>query len=188
MNTHKMREMVTSKALNGKMFQCYEAHINYFMHFFADLNIYGLHQVTLLDFKFRKNIDGMHEQFRKLSTRPLPLETVQPIEGLDLSELHRQKPALFSPFEKMSSCYIEVDIHFTTIVNYLYSVMAHSQASWQSMNSEMMIENIDEGRHEYFEVKITKALEQFWRDERERRSAHGINANPAVLIDYSKNI
>jgi hypothetical protein len=52
----------------------------------------------------------------------------------------------------------------------------------------MMIENIDEGRHEYFEVKITKALEQFWRDERERRSAHGINANPAVLIDYSKNI
>ena len=48
MNVHRLKELMGSKALNGKMFQCYEAHINYFMHFFADLNIYGLHQVTLL--------------------------------------------------------------------------------------------------------------------------------------------
>jgi hypothetical protein len=116
--------MMSSKALNGKMFQCYEAHISYFMHFFADLNIYGLHQVALLDFKFRNNIEGMQEQFRKLSTRPRFSETVRPIDGLDLSELHRQKPAIFSSFEKMSSCYIEVDIHFTSIVNHLHNMMA----------------------------------------------------------------
>jgi hypothetical protein len=52
----------------------------------------------------------------------------------------------------------------------------------------MMIENIGESKQEYFRVKITKALEQFWYDERERRSAHGINTSTSLLIDYSKNV
>lgn len=55
----KLRELFSSKMVSNKSFQCYEAHINHYMHFFADLNIYGLHEVTLLNFKFRKNIDGL---------------------------------------------------------------------------------------------------------------------------------
>jgi hypothetical protein len=60
-----------------------------------------------------------------------------------------------------------VDVHFTTIVNYLYNMMRNNQEnSRTSVNSEMMIEDIDDRRHEYFEIKITKALDQFWYDER----------------------
>ena len=141
-----------SKALNGKMFQCYEAHINYFMHFFADLNIYGLHQVTLLNFKFRRNIESMQQQFMKLDSRPSPGKFVKPIAGLDLSDVARATPALFSPLEKISSCYLEVDVHFTTIVNYLYNMMTRNnqENSRMSVNSEMMVEDINERRHEYF--------------------------------------
>ncbi len=106
MNVHRLREIMTSKALNGKVFQCYEAHINYFMHFFADLNIYGMHHVTLLDFKFRRNIGGMQQQFAKLDSRLSRNEFVKPIVGLDLSDIARAIPALFSPLEKMSSCYL----------------------------------------------------------------------------------
>jgi hypothetical protein len=97
MNVHRLKELMGSKALNGKRFQCYEAHINYFMHFFADLNIYGLHQVTLLDFKFRRNIEGMQQQFTKLDSRVNSGSKAKPIEGLNLSEIARAMPALFSP-------------------------------------------------------------------------------------------
>lgn len=61
-----------------------------------------------------------------------------------------------------------MDVHFTTIVNYLYNMMMRNnqENSRTSVNSEMMIEDIDDRRHEYFEIKITKALDQFWYDER----------------------
>lgn len=90
----------------------------------------------------------------------------------------------------MSSCYLEVDVHFSSILNYLYNLMMRTseENSRLSINSEMVLENIDARKHEYFEVKITKALEQFWYDERERRTAHGINRETEVLLDYSKNI
>jgi hypothetical protein len=75
--------------VSAKAFQCYEAHISYFMHFFADLNIYGLHEVTLLNFKFRRNIDGLQEHFRKLSSR-LPSDLkIQQIPGVVLTDLSR---------------------------------------------------------------------------------------------------
>lgn len=52
----------------------------------------------------------------------------------------------------------------------------------------MLVEDIAEGCHESFQVKITKALEQFWYDEKERRIAHGIDKDTDIPIDYSKNV
>lgn len=190
MNVHRLREMMSSKALSGKVFQCYEAHISYFMHFFADLNIYGLHQVTLLDFKFRRNIDGMQQQFLKLDSRVQSKTAVQHIADTNLSEVARAMPALFSPLEKLSSCYLELDVHFTTIVNYLYNLMTRNNhdSSRLSANSEVIVEDIGEAKHSAFQIKITKALDQFWYDERERRIANDINKETEVLIDHSNNI
>lgn len=78
-----------SKLLGGRTYQAYEAHINYFMHLFADLNIYGLHPITLMDFKFRRNIDKLQDQFKKLNTKLLGTCLVQPLANIDLTELFR---------------------------------------------------------------------------------------------------
>ncbi len=62
-----MRELLGSKIINNKSFQCYEAHINYFMQFFSDLNIYGIHEMIICGFSFRKNLKIMR-LFEKLNS------------------------------------------------------------------------------------------------------------------------
>lgn len=48
---------------------------------------------------------------------------------------------------------------------------------------------MEEPHKRKFKVKITKALEEIWTDERRRRRSHfGISARPRGEIDFSKNI
>lgn len=37
------------------LFQTYESHLDYFMHFYTDCDIYGLNEVEVQNYKFRKN-------------------------------------------------------------------------------------------------------------------------------------
>jgi hypothetical protein len=52
-----MRILLDSKIINNRKIQCYEAHINYFMQLYADLNIFGIHEINLCNFTFRQNAD-----------------------------------------------------------------------------------------------------------------------------------
>ena len=58
-DTLKMRELMGSGTICGKFFQCYEAHINYFMQMFTDLNILGIHEMNISGFTFRRNLPLM---------------------------------------------------------------------------------------------------------------------------------
>ena len=51
--------------IENKFFQCYEAHINYFMQMFTDLNILGISDMIIKDFTFRKNLPLM-KMFSKI--------------------------------------------------------------------------------------------------------------------------
>lgn len=43
----KLRELLDSKIVGGKIFQCYEAHINFFMQLFSDHNIFGINELNI---------------------------------------------------------------------------------------------------------------------------------------------
>ena len=53
----KLRELLDSNILNGRSFQCYEAHVNYHMQLFTEFNIFGIHEMKVEGFTFRKNLD-----------------------------------------------------------------------------------------------------------------------------------
>lgn len=66
----KLRELLDSQIVGGRVFQCYEAHINYFMQLFSDNNIYGINELNIMDFSFRKNLASpMMDLFRKMNTQ-----------------------------------------------------------------------------------------------------------------------
>lgn len=63
----KMRELLDSQIL-GRSFQCYEAHMNYFMQLFSERNIFGINEMNITDFTFRRNMDSeIMQLFRKVN-------------------------------------------------------------------------------------------------------------------------
>jgi hypothetical protein len=62
-----MRELLNSTIIGGKAFQCYEAHINYYMQFFSDFNVYGINEMKVCGYTFRKNMKIM-PLFEKISS------------------------------------------------------------------------------------------------------------------------
>lgn len=89
--------------MGGKFFQCYEAHLNYFMQLFSDHNIYGIDELKIMEFTFRKNLNHeVMELFRKISSLTGNLIT----EGINVSELENKFPHHFNTLEKASSSYI----------------------------------------------------------------------------------
>jgi hypothetical protein len=57
-----------------------------------------------------------------------------------------------------------------------------------SVDSEMEVEVNEESCKRKFSVKITRALEEIWRDEVGRRRKFGIGEEVKGVLDYSKNI
>jgi DNA polymerase elongation subunit (family B) len=51
-----LMKILHSCVICGRFFQCYEAHISYSMHFFADNELYGMGLINVGDFSFRYNI------------------------------------------------------------------------------------------------------------------------------------
>jgi len=44
-----------------------KAHFSYFVHFYSDCNIFGMSEMTMMNFKFRKNFDeGKMRNFQKI--------------------------------------------------------------------------------------------------------------------------
>lgn len=77
-----------SKMVGNKFFQCYEAHLNYFMQMFTDLNILGIHEMNVCGFSFRRNLPLM----RMLAKIDPKLECGVMREGWDVEGLYLTNP------------------------------------------------------------------------------------------------
>jgi DNA polymerase elongation subunit (family B) len=51
-----LMQILHSCIVSGRFFQCYEAHIQYSMHFFADNDLYGMGLISCKDYSFRYNV------------------------------------------------------------------------------------------------------------------------------------
>jgi len=69
------------------------------MHFYADANIYGMSEMTVMNFKFRRNFDeGRMRNFQKIFIEKTFHNTFDYFfEVFDLVDLQETKPDLFSP-------------------------------------------------------------------------------------------
>ncbi len=69
------------------------------MHFYADANIYGMSEMTVMNFKFRRNFDeGRMRNFQKIFIEKTFHNTFDYFfEVFDLVDLQETKPELFSP-------------------------------------------------------------------------------------------
>jgi len=91
-----------SKVICNKFFQCYEAHINYFMQMFTDLNILGIHEMNICNFTFRKNLPLM-KMLNKIEPK---MQKGMLNIGFNVEELCITNPEYFNNLHKMSSCYL----------------------------------------------------------------------------------
>lgn len=175
-----MRELLSSGVISSKSFQCYEAHINYYMQFFAEFNIYGINEMRLCGFTFRKNYNIM-PLFEKISSR---LNEGIVHRGWDLAQLHATRPECFNALHKTSTCYIELDFEFQSILN-SYELRDSEEEEVHSSDEDIVAGTNGLRR---LKVTVTKALEEIWRDERKRRSRFKIRQPLEGLIDLTKNI
>lgn len=176
----RMRELLNSGIISSKSFQCYEAHINYYMQFFSEFNIYGINEMKVCGFTFRKNYAIM-PLFEKISSR-LTEGIVH--RGWDLADLERTRPECFNGLYKTSTCYIELDFEFQSILN-SYELRESDEEEIQSSDEEVVTGTNGLRR---MKVTVTKALEEIWRDERKRRSRFKIKQPLEGLIDLTKNV
>ena len=49
-------ELLYQGAVFGHSFQPYEAHLTYYMHFYTDLNLFGMQFLKITNFKFRRGL------------------------------------------------------------------------------------------------------------------------------------
>lgn len=176
----RMRELLSSGVVSSKSFQCYEAHINYYMQFFSEFNIYGINEMRVCGFTFRRNYSIM-PLFEKLSSRLT--EGILP-RGWDLAHLQASRPDCFNVLHKTSTCYLELDFPFHSILN-SYEHHLSEQEEAHSSDEELVAGTSGLRR---LKVTVTKALEEIWRDERKRRSRFKIRQPLEGLIDLSKNV
>jgi hypothetical protein len=176
-----LRELLNSKIIGNKSFQCYEAHINYYMQFFSDFNIYGINEMKICGFTFRKNMKIM-PLFEKISSK-LTEGIVH--RGWNLEQLEQSQPECFNCLHKMSNCYIEIDFDFQAILNAYEVKDSEDEHEFESSDEEALART--EGLRK-IKVNVTKALEEIWRDEKKRRSRFKIRKTLEGVIDLSKNV
>ena len=69
------------------------------MHFYTDTHIFGMSEMTMMNFKFRKNFDeGKMRNFQKIFIEKAFHNTFDYFfEVFDLVDLFEARPELFSP-------------------------------------------------------------------------------------------
>lgn len=73
------------------------------MQLFSDHNIYGINELNVMGFTFRRNLSNdMMSLFKKMNTHTKNIFH----EGIDLVEIHKKSPQLFNSVEKITTCYI----------------------------------------------------------------------------------
>lgn len=88
----------------------------------------------------------------------------------------------------MSTCYVELDIHYENIVNKVeYDLREYeplfTQTQFRKAPGSGTFKALEE-----FQVRITKALNGMWKDEEERRIDLNIKDPMTFHIDYKNNI
>lgn len=166
----KLRELLSSAAVGGRPFQCYEAHINYHMQFFADLNVYGSNEMRICGYTIRKH--PLPDLFRKLSLRWRP-EADPPLN-----------PECYNSLQKTSGCEVEIDFDYRSILN-AYQTVDSSEEEISSSDEEVLAGTLEKRK---LKVTVTKALEEIWRDEKKRRNRFKISRPLEALIDLTKNV
>ena len=84
-----------------------------------------------------------------------------------------------------------MDVHYHSIVNYLYNVMARCQEDTdrRRSTSNLDLSSLENESYTGFKVEVTRALNQFWFDEQSRREKLlGISDPISIVLDYSNNI
>jgi hypothetical protein len=80
------------------------------MNFYADTNIFGMHEITLLDYKFRKNLNDS----LMMSLKKVNFDTNIEDPFHDLIELSKNNPNLFSTLW-FTNYFFYIFIHFLNI-------------------------------------------------------------------------
>ena len=87
------------------------------MHFYADCDIYGLKEVSIINYKYRNNFN---KELMKLFQKFILERTISGKKTFstpfNLVNLKKNRPDLFSEIEKNSTCYLEIDTHYTNIL------------------------------------------------------------------------
>lgn len=164
-------------------FDIYESHINYFVHFYSDFDIFGMNNIQFMDYKYRENFEATEMSlFEKFILYSNPLT-----EATSLIDLQKKHPDLFSNISKASTCYIELDVHCDNIINNVFD----AECSFSSGLSETYFDslgNLKQFKDCFtFSIQITKALEALWKDEQERRTLRKLK-HLDVVVSYTKNI
>ena len=75
-----------------------KSHITYYMHFYSDVNIFGMSEMIIKNFRFRRNFDeGKMRNFQKIRIeKEFQSSPDNVFEAFDLVDLEASKPQLFS--------------------------------------------------------------------------------------------
>ncbi|EGR33649.1 hypothetical protein IMG5_047210 [Ichthyophthirius multifiliis] len=147
----KIQEILTNGALNNIKYQIYEGHLTFFMHFYSDNCIFGMKEITVMNFKFRINCQEYEvDCFEKIKVSLMQrnkvvgqIENQQVNLKVDFSENN-----IFSNQIKKSTCYIEADVEYNNIINIL----------------DFIEENGDLQKFVF-----SQAINDLWEDEQKRR-------------------
>jgi DNA polymerase elongation subunit (family B) len=141
-----LMDILHNSIIRGRHYQCYEAHLSYSMHFFADYNLYGMGLIKFTNFSFRYDtpdklsvggsnfllttenflwLQGVNNSDVKMQNNFIQLED-------DLSEIffdenlqiwdnfrlfNQGKKVIFNNLKKSSKSCIEIDIDVKDILN-----------------------------------------------------------------------
>ncbi|CAD8122430.1 unnamed protein product [Paramecium sonneborni] len=151
--------LLASGALMNYKFQSYESHLTYFMHFYSDANLFGMSQIKILRMKYRKRFE---RNLESLLTNPILFR-----------DLYTNQ---YSQLFKVTTCPIEIDCHYTCIINERY----------QDEKDRLQISRAFNQNKE-FEIELTPSLNKLWSDEEINRNRFNFTQPVSFVVDTSKN-
>jgi hypothetical protein len=173
----RVAKVLQSGAIMGRIFQPFESHIPYLLHFLVDYNLYGMDFIDLSSVTFRRPLPMTTRRGANLSAwRPIVVDkgtTKTTVGGAGAAEpavapdtrlwLHQTVPwemCTTIQLEKNTHCELEVDCIADHIINRLRLVQLPLQTTSD-------------------EVKLVHSLASIWDNERERRREKRIEKKSA---------
>lgn len=142
----RLSQILLSGAILQKVFQPYEAHIQYLLQFMIDFNLYGCGFVDCKNVRFRHGVPDVDdiEEGHRWHTESIPAHWMLPEHE----------------FPRQSYCSLEVDIHVQDIMN-------------RKLVSQRMLHHdfVERTNPIPQDLKLLHSLAELWKDENSRRSS-----------------